>query len=115
MTTKTQTVGLCEINGKWVVAPRYAIAHKYTDPTEDAKWLREDWEVDEVMAVDPSLIEPVAQCVRIGEWGDGRTGGTWFAPEDCVDACRKAYNRMDGLGPDVTNEIVAAGGIFVIE
>lgn len=115
MTTTIKTIGLCEINGKWVIAPKHAIAYKYADPTEDAKWLREDGEVNEVMSVDPSLIEPVAQCVRIGERGDGRIGGTWFAPEDCVEACRVAYERMEGLGPDVTDEILAAGGIYVIE
>ena len=37
-------------------APAGAVAYKYADPTEDARWIYDAYEAREIAAEDPSLI-----------------------------------------------------------
>jgi hypothetical protein len=45
------------INGTRVAAPEGAVAYKYADPVEDARWLYDDDYARRIEAEDPSLIE----------------------------------------------------------
>jgi len=45
-----------EINGVAVVVPAGAIAYKYADPTEDARWIYDAGEARQIASEDPSLI-----------------------------------------------------------
>lgn len=49
-----------QINNEPTEVPAGAIAYKYTDPTEEARWLYDEAEVEEIERVDPGLI------VRVG-------------------------------------------------
>src|SRR2546421_5534172 len=49
------------INGTETAAPQGAIAYKYNDPTEDARWIYDEGEADQIAAEDPSLIEWVGE------------------------------------------------------
>jgi|688.fasta_scaffold199043_2 hypothetical protein len=49
----------CNINGTAVTAPAGAIAYKYADDTEDARWIFDESDLAEIVAVDPSLVERV--------------------------------------------------------
>jgi len=44
------------INGMSLTVPKGAIAFKYTDPTEESKWLFSEDDVKEIRVIDPSLI-----------------------------------------------------------
>ena len=44
------------INGVSVAVPVGAIAYKYADPTEDARWIFDEEELRSIMRDDPSLI-----------------------------------------------------------
>lgn len=44
------------INGVATDAPAGAVAYKYADPTEGARWLYSEEEADEIAIEDPSLI-----------------------------------------------------------
>jgi hypothetical protein len=53
------------INGKLVWAvPEGAIAWKYADSTEGARWVYDPADLEEIEAADPSLIEPLYYGVR---------------------------------------------------
>lgn len=56
------------INGVMTPAPAGAVAWKYADPEEDARWVMSDAEAREIAAADPSLLVPVRN-VRPGQWG----------------------------------------------
>ena len=45
-----------EINGVAVVVPAGAVAYKYADPTEDARWIYDAGEARQIASEDPSLI-----------------------------------------------------------
>jgi len=47
------------INGEKVAAPADAIAWKYGDPTEDARWVYDEGDRDEIAANDPGLLAGV--------------------------------------------------------
>lgn len=55
--------------------------------------------------------------VKIGEWGYHKGMGHWYAYPADADAVRDAYDRMDSddLGPDCDADIIAAGGVFVVD
>lgn len=55
----TQTI---EINGSATDVPTGAIAYKYADPTEDARWITDESEARQIASDDPRLIV----------WADGR-------------------------------------------
>jgi len=44
------------INGTAVAMPTRAVAYKYADPTEDARWVYDDDEAREIAREDISLI-----------------------------------------------------------
>ena len=44
------------INGNLTVFPLGAIAYKYQDPTESARWLYSADDLEDIISVDPSLI-----------------------------------------------------------
>lgn len=46
-----------EINNVKTEAPEGAVAWKYADPTEDARWIYDADEAREIEREDPSLIE----------------------------------------------------------
>ena len=46
-----------EINGTAVAVPDQAIAYKYADPIEDARWILDATEARQIASEDPSLIE----------------------------------------------------------
>lgn len=52
-----------KINGVTVVVPEGAIAYKYADPIEDARWVYDESELEEIRRADPSLIE-VPECIE---------------------------------------------------
>lgn len=52
-----------EINGIPTDIPAGAIAYKYADPTEDARWLYSKDDVHDIEREDPSLIVRVALTV----------------------------------------------------
>lgn len=45
-----------KINGQDVDVPTGAVAWKYNDPIEDARWLYDESEAREIASVDPSLV-----------------------------------------------------------
>lgn len=45
-----------KVNGRAVVVPAGALAYKYADPTEDARWLYDPAEAADIERVDPGLI-----------------------------------------------------------
>ena len=45
-----------EINGVTVAVPENAVAYKYADPTEDARWIYDESEANHIRREDPSLI-----------------------------------------------------------
>ena len=45
-----------KINGIPTEVPADAIAYKYADPTEDARWIYSEGEVEEIEREDPGLI-----------------------------------------------------------
>lgn len=45
-----------EIHGEITTVPAGAVAYKYADPTEDARWIYDADEAREIAAEDPSLI-----------------------------------------------------------
>lgn len=47
------------INGIAITAPDGAIAYKYADPTEDARWVYAEDDLRAVKSEDPSLIVPI--------------------------------------------------------
>lgn len=75
------------IAGTPTPAPAGAIAWKYADPTEDARWLFDAAEVAEVMAADPNLIVAVEERITI------RRGGEHGTPL----ACRVIHGEDGGL------------------
>lgn len=44
------------INGVVTAVPDGAVAYKYTDPTEEARWIYDDAEARDIAREDPSLI-----------------------------------------------------------
>lgn len=68
---------LAHINDQVVEAPEHAIAYKYEDPTDDARWIFDESEVYEIRQVDPSLLVDVLAVgdrVGGGEGPDYDTG-----------------------------------------
>lgn len=59
-TTQEDTMTTITINGETVEAPAGAVAYKYADPVEDARWIYDQDEADTIAAEDPSLVVPVA-------------------------------------------------------
>jgi hypothetical protein len=49
-------MGMVKINGVMVQAPDAAVAYKYADPTEDARWLYDVSEAQAIEHEDRSLI-----------------------------------------------------------
>lgn len=45
-----------KINGVETQVPAGAIAYKYADPTEDARWVYDESDLQEIRREDPSLI-----------------------------------------------------------
>lgn len=50
-----------KINGTVVTAPEGAIAYKYADPTEDARWIYDERDLAEITADDPNLVVEVVR------------------------------------------------------
>lgn len=48
-----------QINGVKTQVPEGAIAYKYADPTEDARWIYDESDLAEIRREDPSLIVEV--------------------------------------------------------
>lgn len=48
-----------KVNGVETQVPTGAIAYKYADPTDDARWVYEDWDLAEIRAQDPGLVVEV--------------------------------------------------------
>lgn len=48
------------INGTAVAAPDHAIAYKYADPTEDARWIYDEDDLRAIEREDPSLVARVS-------------------------------------------------------
>lgn len=44
------------IRGVTIAAPEGAVAYKYADPAEDARWVYDGGEAAEIAAEDPSLL-----------------------------------------------------------
>jgi hypothetical protein len=44
------------MRSQFIQVPADAIAYKYSDPTDGARWLSDDSEVDQISKEDPSLI-----------------------------------------------------------
>ena len=44
------------INGTIIAAPDNAVAYKYADPTEDARWVFDEGEAREIEGEDPNII-----------------------------------------------------------
>jgi hypothetical protein len=52
------------INGTPAVAPKDAIAYKYADPTEDARWIYDEDDLRAIARDDPHLIVRVQTYAR---------------------------------------------------
>jgi len=50
------TLQKMNINGMSLTVPKGAIAFKYTDPTEESRWIFSEEDIKDIRAVDPSLI-----------------------------------------------------------
>lgn len=48
-----------KINGVETQVPAGAIAYKYADPTEDARWVYDESDLADIRSEDPSLIVQV--------------------------------------------------------
>lgn len=48
------------INGKSTPVPAGAVAYKYADPTEDARWIYDEDDARDIEREDPSLIVRVS-------------------------------------------------------
>lgn len=44
------------LNERLMLVPWGAVAYKYADPTEDARWLYDDDEAERIAHEDPSLV-----------------------------------------------------------
>lgn len=44
------------INGQRIAMPEDAVAYKYTDPEEEARWIYDEQEAEEIEQEDSSLI-----------------------------------------------------------
>ncbi len=56
---RDEPIKTATINGTVIAAPDGAVAYKYADPTEDARWLYTEREVEMVAREDAGLIERV--------------------------------------------------------
>lgn len=67
--TTMSTIKTIQINGEDIEVPSAAIAYKYADPTEGARWLTTEDEIREIEREDPSLIVhvPVEVSVQRGD------------------------------------------------
>lgn len=54
-----------DINGEATEVPTGAIAYKHADPTEDARWVYENWDLVEIRAQDPGLLIMVDEAEPI--------------------------------------------------
>jgi hypothetical protein len=52
-----------KVNGVETQVPEGAIAYKYADPTEGARWVYEQDDLDEIRSADPSLLVVVPEIV----------------------------------------------------
>ena len=52
------------INGTAAATPTNAVAYKYADPTEDARWITDEREARKIASEDPSLIVWVDDILR---------------------------------------------------
>jgi len=55
-TTKNTEATMARINGSMVAVPDGAVAYKYADPTEAARWIYDVAEAKDIEGEDPSLI-----------------------------------------------------------
>lgn len=69
---------IATINNTETPAPAGAVAWKYADATEDARWIYDQAEADDIAREDPSLIERVkdAAAVSLGRRGGQSTSTT---------------------------------------
>lgn len=49
------------INGTKTQAPDGAIAYKYADPIEEARWVYDNEDLDEIRRADPSLLVDIEE------------------------------------------------------
>jgi hypothetical protein len=56
------------INGEKTAAPEGAIAYKYADPTEDARWISDESEAESIANDDPSLIVEVVRSYDLDDY-----------------------------------------------
>jgi hypothetical protein len=77
-----------QINGVATEVPAGAVAYKYADPIEDARWIYEESEVESIGCEDPSLIVVVEfedHSENVEEIGDGfyeaADGTVIYSPE----------------------------------
>jgi hypothetical protein len=52
--------GYIRINGVETAVPEGAVAYKYADPTEDARWVYDEDDAADIRREDPSLLVEVA-------------------------------------------------------
>lgn len=92
MAIRTNDKLYARINGELTEAPAGAVAYKYADPVEDARWVMTLDDRKEIESEDPSLIEELSvmgHCTGCGddvllseaEW----IGGTCFC-DGCAGA-----------------------------
>lgn len=69
-------MGTIKINGVETQVPAAAIAYKYADPTEDARWVYDQSDLASIRREDPSLIVEVGTTYH---WATDAASGQIFA------------------------------------
>jgi hypothetical protein len=81
-------ISVAVVNGEPVAAPKDAVAYKYADPIEDARWLINDDEVIEIKREDPSLVVPVEVSFEVWqEWWGKKVAGPFATREEAQAEC----------------------------
>jgi len=113
MTTRT-----AKINGELTPAPDGAIAWKYNDPTEDARWVTDQDEYEEIARIDPSLLVDVVdtktEAERISDMFDD--GQSFETPdgEDLTAICGKAALTSTIEGHDRQRFVFSDGSAITV-
>lgn len=59
---KGEPVLLHDDDGEWIIGAKDAIAYKYNDPTEGARWIYDEGDLADIRREDPSLIVEMGEA-----------------------------------------------------
>lgn len=89
-----------QINGVRTPAPARAIAYKYADPIEDARWIYDESDLRAIAAEDPKLLVPVPHHERT----------VWTDPDTDIEYDRDGRVTYDPEGTLPVGTIATPGG-----